>query len=778
MMINSYYRKKALITSISVFLLVLIFLVLLRFIPYSSLSDFISHPYSTVYYDREGKVLQITSLADGVRREFTPLDEIPPDLVTAFITAEDKRFYFHHGVDYFSATRALFQNIIGKRRVSGASTITMQLARLINPSPRRTWTAKIKDIAVAYLLEIRLTKKDILELYLNNLPFGYNVEGLTSASRFYYGTELMALTKGQMCCLSVIPRRPASYNPFDNPENCAEAAFQIYTTAFKKSLPKTEIALSSDSSNELKEYLLKSAQESKRYEWPFLMPHFIRFVEKKIKPGTNKVTLTARSNLQKFVEFKINEALKSSSSSRIQNAAILVIDNKTADILSWAGSNDWFDEEHGGQIDGVLVPNQPGSSMKPFLYALALEPKNSDGEPLFTPAQVLPDIPMEFGSSNLYIPLNFNNRFNGPVLFRTSLASSLNVPAVYILSKIGVDNYLEFLLNAGFESLRVDGKKADLGLALGAGEVSLAELVTAFSIFPRDGQYIPLNFLSGQNTSPKSKKIIQTDTARIICNMLSDKAARVKGFGYSQVFETEYPSIFKTGTANQYQNIVALGATTEYTVGVWMGNFSGNTVVGKTGSSLPASIAKDILDFLTGSEVQEFSEPVNWKKIPVCSVSGMCIGPDCSSSVYEYVPSYFYPTQSDMCTWHKKDGKGKQTVVYPAEYQMWFNEGNKKGILDYSTAPLKIATPVDGSLFYFDPSKKQNQRIQVEVIGGSTADEDGLLSVFYDGKKLTKNGSIIEIERPFSFYLPVEKGFHTLKVVYGNEDQTISFEVR
>ena len=279
----------------------------------------------------------------------------------------------------------------------------------------------------------------------------------------------------------------------------------------------------------------------------------------------------------------MNDALLEAQKSRISNASILVIDNKTGEPIVWAGNAQFFDEDHSGQSDGVLVRNQPGSSMKPFLYALALETDDEHGNPLFSPGTILADIPQEFGDEKLYIPSNFNNRYNGPVRFRVALASSLNVPAVYLLNTIGVDNYLNKLFELGFDSLKKSGKEADLGLALGAGEVSLKELVTAFAVFPRDGKDF------------NNRQIYHSDTARIICSILSDKAARALGFGYSQTFQTDYPAIFKTGTSNQYQDIVALGATKQYTVGVWMGNFSGQTVVGKTGSSLPAWVAKNFL---------------------------------------------------------------------------------------------------------------------------------------------------------------------------------------
>lgn len=766
------HRKKGLITLGILFLLVSVFFTAIKLVPLPTLNAFLHRQGSVQFYDTTGKLLHVTPLENGVRREFTALGDIPKELIHAFIEAEDSRFYIHSGVDYSAVLRAIGQNASEKRRVSGASTITMQLARMIYPSQKRGWAAKIKESINAHLIETRLTKNQILELYLNSLPFGYNVEGVTSAARFFFSENLDQLSPGQISCLSVIPRRPALYNPLVNPQICAEAAFLLYIKTYGSHLENKKAC-----DKEIQDYLVSSAHSAKRYEWPFAMPHYIQQVKSTIDPSKTVVVLSAQSDLQQFAEFHLQDALNKAASSRIRNGAVLVIENKTGHVLAWVGSNDWFDENHSGQIDGVLVPNQPGSSMKPFLYALALEQKNNNGEPLFLPAQILPDIPMEFGSEALYIPLNFNNRFNGPVLFRTSLASSLNVPAVYMLSKIGVENYIEFLVDTGFNSLKHSGAKADLGLALGAGEVTLAELVTAFSVFPRDGIFLPLGFEKKASAQETGKRVLLTDTARIMCNILSDKSARVKGFGYSQVFETNYPSIFKTGTANQYQNIVALGSTAEYTVGVWMGNFSGNTVVGKTGSSLPALIAKKILDFLNTDAQIPFQEPEHWKKIPICPVSGMRAGENCPSAMHEYVPSTASFSAIEECTWHKSIGHNEVITVYPAEYQQWFTQGFRKGMLDHAGSTLTIITPVEGSVFYFDPTEKKRQKILVEVIGGSEAYEENL-RVLYDGSPLIENGNHIIVIRPFSFFLPVERGKHTLEVVFGNEKHKISFTVK
>ena len=404
--------------------------------------------------------------------------------------------------------------------------------------------------------------------------------------------------------------------------------------------------------------------------------------------------------------------------------------------------------------------------MKPFLYALAIE------KDLIQPSTVLADVPTEFGNEKLYIPENFNNRFNGPVRARIALASSLNVPAVSVLNQLSVKTYLEKLYELGFESLHENDKgiKADLGLALGAGEVSLYELVPAFSTFVRDGVYLPLKYDSTVKLT-NGRQLYSTDTSRLICSILSDKGARSLGFGYTQTFQTDYPSIFKTGTSHQYQNIIALGATKHYTIGVWMGNFSGNTVIGKTGSSLPAWVAKNILDKLEGKSENlnsnnTFAEPEHWHKERICSLSGLKADSNCRSVVTEYVKDN---SNLQTCNWHiqTKSSNDIQTI-FPPEYQQWFRSQPDKGLIEYSSTPLNILTPKNNSLFFYSNQNENLQAIPFEVTGGSSES----LQIFYDEKKFAT------INRPFIFSLPVSRGEHSCRILCGSEELTISFTVK
>ena len=722
---------------VSSILLILIPILLLRFLPYPELDVFLKErQYSTRIFDCNHNLIQILPLENGLRREYTPLEDIPEEIIKAFIQAEDQHFYSHFGIDVGSVLRASFQNISNKTTISGASTITMQIARIISPSPTRNILAKGKEALNALRLELRLSKSQILELYLNNLPFGFNTEGVSTAARSFYGKDLKSLTQEEIYTLAVIPRRPQSYNPLTNPENCAERASQIF--------------------NIQKETLVKTTKNAKTYEYPFLMPHYIQFLidnEEKNQIGIYQkedIILSASLELQFLAEELLSKELEKYQDNRISNGAILVTDTQTGQILAWVGSGDFANESAKGQIDGVLAENQPGSSMKPFLYALALEKG-------YSPATILPDIPLDFGFSELYIPQNFNNRFNGPIRFRIALASSLNVPAVYLLNQLGMETYLEKLRELHFESL--ENQTPGLGLALGNAEVSLFELVNAFSVFPKNGYYVPNNFLQNidieTDVKSKSTQVFSYDTSALICDILSDKNSRALGFGYSEVFKPGFDAIFKTGTANQYQNITALGATPLYTVGVWMGNFDGETVLGKTGSSIPAAICKEILMYLQGTENVKFALPNQWEKVEICSLSGKLPTKYCRQRIFEYSP-ISTGTEKEFCTWHTEN-----SLVYPELYRNWLNLKNRNGEVFQEEEKLTILTPRNDSVFFFDPRALTKQKIKVEAIGGNTETIFGLL-INTDTKQIE---DFQEIKYPFDFYIPLSRGNFTLYLV-------------
>lgn len=715
-------------------------------LPYPQLDLFLHKEYSTRIYDRKNNLVQITPLANGLRREFLPVEEIPDEVKNAFIKEEDKRFYFHNGMDCIAIVRAAFQNSVSKKNVSGASTITMQLAKVINANyynqenhylknSHRTIKNKIQEAFFALMLEARFTKKEILELYLNSIPFGNNVEGVQSASRMYFNKTLWDLSLDEIEQLAVIPRRPVRYVP------------------------------------------------DEKMSYPFYMPHLVRYLrdnnyfleEKDFCKRTYKssvpyeIHLSADLNLQDYVQQLTDIAIENAKDSRVSNISVLVMNVQTGQVLAWVGSNNFYDEESSGQIDGVRFKNQPGSSIKPFLYALALDNN------VVKPSDIMADVPMEFGTDKAYIPLNFNNRFNGPVSLRVCLASSLNVPAVELLNRTGIDPFVQKLSELGFSDIEKIGRDAKLALALGGGEVSLKDFVPAFCVFARDGKYIPLEYLSEKNHKLKKHNPVQIyseDTARIIASFLSEKNARSLGFGYYQTFQTRYPSIFKTGTSNQFQNITALGATPRYAVGVWMGNFSGETVVGKTGSSLPASVAKKVLDYLEdidGKESLAFEEPEGFEKVLVCQLSGKNPRNYCSSTVYEYVRKG--EVLSD-CDWHVKEN-GRIAIHYPQEYQHWlslnqqlYDDSSLK--IRYDDAPLKIVYPRNESLFYIDEDAMVQQMLKVEAIGGFSDEAEIYIDDIFFAK----------VRRPFIQQIPLEKGKHKCKVICDNQENVVFYEVR
>lgn len=695
-------------------LAVLFLHLVLKIIPCPSLNAFMQRENSTCFYDRNGVLLNVRPLHDGLRREYYKLDELPEELVLAFVNAEDRNFYYHCGVDFISVARAFFQNKKEGRIVSGASTITMQLVRIIYPR-KNSVSVKIKLIEMlrSIYIENKLSKKKILELYLNNVPFGFQVEGVGSASRTFFGRTPDKLSVDEINVLASIPRRPSLYAP------------------------------------------------EKSFEYPSLCPHFINYViqkyqsEKKRLP--DKMVLSVDSSLITATEKQIQRMLEDYKDARIHNGAACAINNKTGEVVLWVGNASFYDDEHSGQIDGVLTKNQPGSSMKPFLYAMALE----NG---FSISDVLPDIPQDFGGEGVYIPFNFNNKYNGPVRMRVALASSLNVPAVYLLYNVGVQNYIDTLLKLGFDSLQSQRNSLGLSLALGGGEVSLLEMVRAFSVFPNDGALV--DTVIEKSEKPVAKQSVYSfDTARILCDVLSDSSARELGFGHGYVFKTKYPCIFKTGTSNQFQNIIAIGATTEYTVGVWFGNFAGDTVVGETGSSIPARIVRGIMDELTSVYgAGNFKKPKEYKKVPVCSLSGLSPCKDCPSITEEFVRN---GVAEKKCDWHYKDGN-KVKISYPSEYQHWANSKNIYGNSSIDGSPLEITFPKNNALFIYDNFLPSGiQIINVKAIGGKKDSAE----LFIDGISFGRAYNL------FSWNVPLNIGRHSVSVVCGDENVVSYFNV-
>jgi penicillin-binding protein 1C len=470
-------------------------------------------------------------------------------------------------------------------------------------------------------------------------------------------------------------------------------------------------------------------------------------------------------DLQLYAEKRLASELSLLEKNRISNGAVLAIDNSSGEVLVYAGSASWFDELSGGKIDGIRVRSQSGSCLKPFLYALALEKG-------FVPNDILPDIPTIFGGSEAYSPGNFNRRFNGPVRFRIALASSLNIPAVYLLERIGIVDFENWLIELGFDSIASaasSGSDYGLGLALGNAEVSLEELTRAFAVFPRGGRELVLRFTTGPHDT-QARQLMPPYSAWVITDILSDNASRFTGFGAAPTLATKFPSMFKTGTANQFQHIWALGATPRYTVGVWMGNFSGETVIGRTGSSIPARIAADLLKALeqtvgASAVVEKGFPPVpdNVREIQICTLSGMAAGPYCAGTVREWLPP---ENPAGTCSWHRQPGTAP---VYPPEYQAWLAErfrGHSPRTEGSSGA--KIRLPVSGSVFYFDPGlPPEAQAIRIEASG-------------FEPEAFVYADDVLQgsLNNAGVFHLPLRRGLKRVVVEDGYSSSEVRIEVR
>ena len=727
----------------------------LRFVPFPRLETFLERPYSTVVTDRKGRRLASLPREGGSRREYVPLGKIPSEVVEVFLASEDGRFFYHPGVDGIAAVRSLFDAARARRVVSGASTVTMQLAGMITPRDR-DFAGKIREVIDAVRIETRLSKSEILELWLNSLPFGGPAEGIQSGSLSIFGKPVRDLTVPEALLLAVVPRRPRDLNPSYNPEAAVRAAL---VTAGRYPLPVGEEELfraaaraaRGDASLTTKHsYLGRPAGYSVEDREA---PHFLEAVKRTAEPGMIRTSLDLE--IQRPLKELLRYALEGHESHRISHAAAVVLDTRTGEILAYLGSPHYSSGREGSMIDAVRVSRQPGSCLKPFLYAFALE----EG---YEPWNILPDEPLDFGGREVYTPTDFDNLYRGPVRFRVALASSLNIPAVYLLDQLGVERFAGFLTSAGFPGGPAEIARSGLGLALGNREVNLLDLTRAFSIFPRGGTLPELSYLppdgvedgpgeeeqgdKGAVRSAGGERIVSRYTAGVICSILSDDSARIPGFGSVRLFETPFPAIFKTGTSNQFQDIWALGATPRYTVGVWMGNLTGETVIGRAGSSIPLNVVRELLLYLHGGDGESLPEPPGAALVEICAATGRIAGEECPAAVKEYTRNL-----PPRCTVDHGPGRAGPAGADPG------------------TGGVAIIRPADGAVYFYDDSEPEEiQAVRIEFRGGQGSAEISVNG--RDGRVLSPGED--------SWYLPLSRGVWTIAVSRGGHTDSITIEVR
>ena len=702
-------------------------------LPWRALEEFLRDPSGMRITDRHGALLSLVAGANGSFQEVFAFDDIPQTCRDLFVRLEDERFFSHPGVDPLAVVRALDALLLGGPR-SGASTITMQLARIVSPHPRNL-AGKLVEVFRALQIESKLPKDRILSLYLSSLPFGRNTRGVGAAAWTYFGMDLAALSPSQLLVLGIIPRNPRYYDPFDNPE-------QVIHTAAEASQTKG-LGISVD---EIRRAVL-SVRSAKP---PVHAPHFARFVAERLqrgqlRPDHGELRTTLDETLNSFIQERVRFSLDRYASARVTNAAVIAIDNATGAVIGWAGSRDFSDVSHSGQIDGVLIRRQSASTVKPFLYASALEAG-------WTAATLLPDSPLEFASfaDETYRPSNFDRRSHGVVRLRTALASSLNVPAVYTLSRVGLPAFIRRLSELGF-ALPADAQsRYGLGMAIGNAEVSLLELARAFSVFPRGGTLPALRI--SQSEPRRSTRVFSPFTAWLICNILSDPSARATGFGTRTYFSTPFPAMFKSGTSSEFTNLWCVGATPRFTVGAWAGNFDGRTVINKTGSIVPTQLVVDVLERLQSGAPAEFPRPPGVVEARIDTLTGLR-ATDRSPSVRT---EYFRDAEQvpELDTFHAGSATRDSLLLESLL-------GRKEKV--------RILFPVNGQVFYEDPtlpSSDQGIPLMAAARGGAT------ISLFVDGAEMARG-----VQDP-SLTLPLEPGPHVAVARTSDAEDRVLFEVK
>jgi len=551
-------------------------------------------PSETLVLSREGEVLQRLRTDASVRRgEWIALADISPALRTALVLSEDQRFYEHSGVDWAAVSSAAWGRL-WHQRTRGASTISMQLAGLVDGDWQRgpggrTLVQKLGQSVAAQVLDRRWRKDQILEAYLNLVPFRGEMVGIDALSRTLFGKAAHGLDAREAAVAAVLVRAPNAA-----PQRVAQRACALLQQVQKTPVECDALAL----------YVESSLQQR---QWPAaegVAPHFARRVLAEQGDGAvpTRLRSTLSAPLQRHAMRSLQQHLRELQGRNVEDGAVLVLDNASGEVLAWVGSSGALSQA--GEVDGVLALRQPGSTLKPFLYAQALAEKR------LTAASLIEDssahIPTPGG---LYIPQNYDRRFKGWVPVRTALAASLNVPAVRTLAMVSPDAFFAQLRALGMP-LRESGSYYGYSLALGSAEVPLLQLTNAYRALANGGCWQPVAAAQPtRKAAPSCKPALDARAAFIVGDILSDGNARAPTFGTDSVLATRFWSAVKTGTSKDMRDNWAVGWSQHYTVGVWVGNAGGAAMHGVSGSSGAAPIWADMMTLLHAKRPGRASAP-------------------------------------------------------------------------------------------------------------------------------------------------------------------------
>ncbi len=593
--------------------------------------------------DRHGRLLYEVLGEETGRHARLGHDQIPDSVRLATVATEDRNFYHHPGVDWRGIVRALWINVRGGEVLAGGSTITQQLARnlLLEESERldRTLRRKIRESWLAWRLARTFTKDELLDLYLNQTYYGGLAYGIEGAAQTFFGRPAEELTLAQAALLAGLPQAPALYNPFVDPEAAKTRQEVVLGLMLKEGvITPQEQALA-----------VREALPYASAPYPLEAPHFVGMVQAELDRLLDPETLrlaggvTVRTTLdldwqaagEKIVREQVerlNRPPDGGGSRQVSSGALVAIDPWTGDVLTLVGSPDFTDASIGGAINMALAPRQPGSTLKPLIYAAAMDPRRA--EP-FTAATMLLDVETVFTTreGESYVPVNFSRSVHGPVLLRQALGSSLNIPAVLALDAIGMEAGLDLMRDLGVEPLG-SREDYDLSVALGGGAVRLFDLTRAYAALANGGERIEPRLILSLATAagqvlyepppPQRTRVLDPRVAWLISDILSDNEARLLSFGSNSILNIGRTAAAKTGTTNDFHDNWTVGYTPELVAGAWVGNADNRPMVNVTGISGAGPIWHRFMRTVqAGRPDRPFARPEGLVQLEICALSGL-----------------------------------------------------------------------------------------------------------------------------------------------------------
>lgn len=587
---------------------------------------------STRIYDRND--VPLYSVYENINRTYVELPEIPKYLQEATIAVEDKNFYKNKGFSITGYFRGLVIDPIFRRRVTGGSTITQQLVKNVLLTSERSLPRKVKELVLSIQVDKRYTKEEVLEMYLNDVPYGGTAIGVEAASESYFGKKVKDLNLAQSALLAGLPQSPSAYSPFSGNDY-----YIARSRVVLKSMREQGYISKDQEAKALEE--IKKMKFTKRDAVSMKAPHFVIYVkqilasqfgESLVETGGLQVKTTLDYELQQKSEDIVKTEIEKLKGYKVGNGAAMIVDPKTGEVLTMVGSKDYFDEKSDGNFNVALANRQPGSSLKPVVYAASFEKG-------YSPSTMLMDVKTEFpnGSGGMYTPVNYDGKFRGPVQVRFALGNSLNIPAVKMLAKVGIKDVMEKGYEMGldnWEPTNANMQNVGLSLVLGGREVSLMDEVTAYSVFANKGiKQEPVTILEVKDAKGKTlykykekkgQKVLSEEIAFLISHILLDNNARSDAFGPNSALNIPGVAV-KTGTTDEKRDNWTIGYTPGVVVGVWVGNNDNSPMnpaiaSGVTGAS--PIWRKIMLEALEVKKKEEFKKPDNVVAVQVDTVGG------------------------------------------------------------------------------------------------------------------------------------------------------------